>query len=214
MALPSVPVTMSTRSITPQSSWCASAARTDEAHGMRVVDHHHGVVLVGEIADRSEVGDHTVHREHAIGGDQPVASVGSLVQPLLQLGHVVVVVAQPSRLAQADAVDDRGMVEGIADHAILLVEDGLEETAVGIEARRVEDRVVGAEEPAELRFQLLVNGLRAADESNRGHAIAIGIERPACGLDHGRMISQPEVVVGAQVEHAATIGEIEVCRLG
>ena len=35
--------------------------------------------------------------------------------------------------------------------AVLLVEDGLEQPAVGVEARRVQDRVVGAEEPADSR---------------------------------------------------------------
>ena len=45
-------------------------------------------------------------------------------------------------------------------------EQRLEQPAVGVEAGGVEDRVVGAEELAELRFELLVELLRAADEAH------------------------------------------------
>jgi hypothetical protein len=40
----------------------------------------------------------------------------------------------------------------------------LEQAAVGVEAGGVEDGVLGAEERGDLRFQLLVQILRAADE--------------------------------------------------
>ena len=51
--------------------------------------------------------------------------------------------------AETDAVDDRGVVERVADDGVPLVEQGLEEAAVGVEARRVEDGVLGAEESGE-----------------------------------------------------------------
>ena len=63
------------------------------------------------------------------------------------------------------------------DHAVLLVQDRLEQSAVGVEARRVQDRVVGAEELAERGLQLVVHGLGAADEAHRRHAVAVGVER-------------------------------------
>jgi hypothetical protein len=155
----------------------AAAGGTDEPDGMRVVDHHHCVVTLGEVADGRQVRDHTVHREHAVGGDEPVAGAGRVAQALLELHHVVaiveVVVAHALRLAEADAVDDAGVVQAVADDAILLVEDGLEQAAVGVEARRVEDGVVGAQERTERGLQLLVHGLRAADEPHRRHAVAV-----------------------------------------
>jgi hypothetical protein len=39
------------------------------------------------------------------------------------------------RFAQPDAVDDAGVIEGVTDHRILIVEQGFEQTAVRIEAR-------------------------------------------------------------------------------
>ena len=52
----------------------AAAILADEADGMAVVDHHHGVVFLGEVADALQVGDDAVHRKDAVGGDQPEAA--------------------------------------------------------------------------------------------------------------------------------------------
>ena len=94
--------------------WCSGVPRppgADEADGVRVVDHHERVVALGEVADPVELREVAVHREDAVGGDQPVARVGRLLEPRLELVHVAVRVAQPLRLAEPDAVDDRGVVE-------------------------------------------------------------------------------------------------------
>jgi hypothetical protein len=64
----------------------------------------------------------------------------------LEIGHVVVLVAVALGLAQPDAVDDRRVVERVGDDRVVLAEQRLEQAAVGVEARAVEDRVLGAEE--------------------------------------------------------------------
>ena len=51
----------------------APAVRADEPDGVRIVDHHHRVVLVRQPADVGQRGVVAVHREHAVGGDHPVA---------------------------------------------------------------------------------------------------------------------------------------------
>ena len=66
----------------------------------------------------------------------------------LQVGHVVVLVAKPLGLAEPDAVDDRGVVQLVGDDRVLGAQDRLEQPAVGVEARGIEDRVLGAEELA------------------------------------------------------------------
>ena len=64
----------------------------------------------------------------------------------LEIVHVAVLVAEALRLAQADAVDDGGVVELVGDDGVFVVEQRLEQAAVGVEAGAVEDRVLGAEE--------------------------------------------------------------------
>ena len=144
--MPSVPVTMSTRSVDAEVLRCSAAARADEADRVGVVDHDERVVALGEIADAVEPGEVAVHREDAVGRDQPATRPCGFLEPRLELVHVAVRVAKPLGLAEADPVDDRGVVELVGDDRVLLAEERLEEAAVGVEARAEEDRVVGAEE--------------------------------------------------------------------
>ena len=65
------------------------------------------------------------------------------------------------------------VVQLIADDGILGGEQNLKQAAVGIEAGGVEDGVLGAEEPADSSFQLLVDGLGTADKADRGQAVTV-----------------------------------------
>ena len=124
----------------------AAAARADEAGRVRVVDHHQRVVAVGEVADVLQARDHAVHREHAVGRDQAHAALARFLQARFQLVEIVVRVAEALRFAQAHAVDDARVIQRVADHCVLLVEQRLEQAAVRVEARRVEDRVLACRE--------------------------------------------------------------------
>ena len=131
--------------------------------------------LSGEIADLVQRRDAAVHREDAIGGDEPRAAI-LRVPVLFELGEIAVGVAQAPRFAQPDAVDDAGVVERVGDDGVLLAEHRLEQAAVRVPAGRIEDGVFGAEEARQRGFELLVHRLRAADETHRGHAVAVPID--------------------------------------
>ncbi len=107
----------------------------------------------------------------------------AFVQGLLERGHVGVVVDEALGLAQADAVDDRGVVEGVGDDGVLGPEQGFEQAAVGVEAGGVEDGVLHLEEFGDFLLELLVEVLRAADEADRGQAEAVLVEGLAGGLE-------------------------------
>ena len=187
----------------------------EEAGAVAFVDVHHRVVLLGQRGDLVQRGDEAVHRERAIGGDQLDPCAGSIggLQLRFQVGHVAVGVAEALGLAQADAVDDRGVVECVGDDRVVLAQQRLVQAAVGIEAGGVEDGVLGAEELRDLRFQLLVQVLRAADEAHAGHAEAVGIQRLLGGGDYLGVIRQAQVVVGAEVEHLAPTLQLDLGRL-
>ena len=70
-----------------------------------------------------------------------------------------------------------------------------------------------AEERADPLLELAVDVLRAADEAHRGHAVAALAERLARGREHRRVIGEAEVVVGAEVEQLAPVGERHVRAL-
>ena len=62
-------------------------------------------------------------------------------------------------------------------------------------------------------LELLVQRLRAADEAHRRHPEAPPLERVTGRLDHGRVVGEPEVVVGAEVEQRAHPLDLDVGRL-
>ena len=112
----------------------AAAVRADEPDRVRVVDHDHRVVAIGELNDLWQWRHVAVHREDPVGDHHPKARVGALLQLLLQVGHVPVGVPVSLRFAQPDAVDDARVVECVRDDGVALVEQCLEDASVRVEA--------------------------------------------------------------------------------
>ena len=56
------------------------------------------------------------------------------------------------------------------------------------------------------RLELLVHGLRAADEAHRGHAITETVDGAVRGLADRRMAGESQVVVSAQVDDVRVVG--------
>jgi len=187
----------------------AATARAEEASGVGVVEMDDRTIFRGDLHHFVELGDDAVHREHAVGGHQLEAralGVGGL-ELGFEVGDVVVGVAEAHRLAEAHAVDDRGVVELVGDHRVLFGQQHFEEPAVGIEARRVEDGVLGAEELRNLLLEAAVERLGAADEAHAGHPKPPAAQRLARRLYDLRVVGETEVVVGAHVDDLPTVGQ-------
>ena len=84
-----------------------------------------------------------------------------------------------------------GVVQLVGDHRVLLAEEHLEQAAVRVEARRVQDRVLGAEELAQRVFQVLVDLLRPADEADRREPEAPLVQRGVRGRDTSGWSASP-----------------------
>ncbi len=94
-----------------------AARLAHEADGVAVVDHHEGaVVRLGQFADVRQPGQVAVHAEHAVRDHHAEARPGPSGSSnfAFEVGHVVVLVAEPLRLAQPNAVDDAGVVQLVA----------------------------------------------------------------------------------------------------
>ena len=89
-------------------------------------------------------------------------------------------------------------------------EQRFEQAAVGVEAGWIKNRVLGPEKFRQRGFEFLVNVLRAANETDAGHAEAVCVERFLRGGDERRMIGQAEIIVRAHVEHALAAGDLDV----
>ena len=174
---------------------------------MAFVDHHQRAVTLGQVANPVELRNRAIHRKHAVGDDQRVALAGRSggLQLRFQIRHVVVLVAVARRLAQPDAVDDRCMIQRIRDDRVLLVEQRLEHAAIGIECRRIQNRVFHSEKIRQRALQLLVDGLRAANEAHRRQPVTVLLGRRDRCLHRGFVARQAQIVVGAQIDQAAAV---------
>ena len=191
----------------------AAPVRAHEAHGVAVVHHQKRAVFLGQIADGGQVGDDAVHGKHAVGGDELDARAGGLFQPGAQIGHVVVLVAQALGLAQAHAVDDRGVVEFVGNDRVLRPQKRFKQAAVGVETAGIEDGVLHAEETGQPRFQFAVQPLRAADKAHAGKAKAPAVVACLGGGDQFRAVGQPQIVVGAEVQNAVCLRGVDARAL-
>ena len=95
------------------------------------------------------------------------------------------------------------MVQGVADDGVLLVQQGFEQPAIGIEAGGIEDGLLHAEKAGDGLFQLLVKILRAADEPNGGKSESVILQRLVGGGQDLGMVGQAQVVVGAEIQDIA-----------
>ena len=191
----------------------AAPVLADEADRVRVVHHHHRVILIRQVADPVEFGKIAVHREDAVGRDQTMPRRCGLLQFRLQIVHVAVAIAKALRLAEPDAVDDAGMIQLVGDDGVLRIQQRFEEPAVGVEAGAVEDGVFRAEKRAEPFFKLLVKGLRAANKAYAGQTVApLPQGLPGC-LNHRGMIGQAQIIVRAEVQNRRATGDGNECLL-
>lgn len=193
----------------------AAPVLADEADGVRIVDHHERAVAVGQIAHALQVRDDAVHREYAVGRDQLEARARRVgfAQLRLEIGEVVVLVAKAPGLRQTNAVDDARVIQLVADDRVVFVEQRLEQAAVSVEAARIQNAIVGLQERGQRCLELLVHGLRAADEAHRGHPEPVLLERRLRGGDEARIVREPQVVVRAKIQHVRAAGQPDVGRL-
>ncbi len=188
--------------------------RTDESNGMRVVDHNHRIVLVGQLANGRQVGNRSIHGENSIGCDQSEPRSFCLLKFAAEIVHGIVLVAQSLSFAQPDAIDDAGVVEFIGDDCIFGSEDRFKESAVGVPAGVVEDRIFLANELADLGLEVFMDRLRAADEADRSQSISPAVERIGGGLTNARMLRESEIVIRAKIEIWSTISQRDHRPLG
>jgi hypothetical protein len=157
-----------------------------------------------------------VHAEHAVRHDESDLRVRPLRharrlcrrhrlrQLLLQIYVVQVLEALLRlRLAQADAVDDAGVVQLVAEDRVPLAQQRLEDPRVRVEARPVQDRVLRAVERGKSPLQVLVDVLGAADESHRGQTEPVRVQRVLGRLHQARVVRQTKVVVSTKVHKLA-----------
>ena len=192
----------------------SAAGLAKDTGGMGVVDDEKRLVLLSQFDDLRKRGKRAFHGEDAVGDDHLVARLARRFQGAPQVGYVAVFVAFLLRLGQADAVDDRGVIQLVGDDRVLLQGDRLEQAFIRIPARPVKNRVLGTEKPGDALFELAMNRLRAADEADGRQTIAVVALTFLSGFGDGGMVGQAEVVVRSQHDHFADAFDVHHRTLG
>jgi len=112
---------------------------------MAIVNHHRRIVLVGQVADFIQTGHIAIHRKNTIRGNQTQTGIFCFFEPGFEVSHITVFVAIALSLAQTDAIDNAGVIELVTDDGILGAKQRLKDTAVGVEAGAIKNRIFGAQ---------------------------------------------------------------------
>ena len=142
------------------------AGSTYNTSRVALVHHYQCIVLLCQVTDLVHGSDVAVHREHTVGNDDAETLCLCFLKAFLQFLHVSIGIAIALGLTQAHTVDDGCVVQGIRDDSVLVGEQRLEHTAVGIKASGIEDGVLGLEVLADLSLQHLVDVGCTADEAH------------------------------------------------
>jgi hypothetical protein len=123
------------------------------------------------------------------------------LQHLLQLVHPVVAEGAQLGAGEAAAVEDRGVIAGIADHRVAGLEDRPEAADVRLVSGGEDQRVLGPHPVRDLALQVDVQRRRAVHEAGPRQRGAVVLQRVAGRLLDPRVAGQAEVVVGAEHDH-------------
>ena len=188
---------------------------TDKTDRVGVVYHHQGIVFICQIANAFQVGNHAVHREHTIGGNQHMTRTGftRFFQTCFQLLYIVVGIAIAFSFTQTHTINNRRVVQCVGDNGVFRAQQRFKQATVSIKAGRVENRIFHPQECRQFLFKLFMAVLSAANKTHRSHAETVRIHSRLCRRNQIRMIRQPEIVIGTKVNDVASISHSDICLL-
>jgi len=104
-----------------------SAAFLAEHSGtVGIINYQHGAMFPAELDQVGQLGNSAFHREHAIGDDHLDSPVAGGAQLRVEVAQVAMLIhcalTFRDRLGQPDRIDDRGMIQLIADDQIVFGE--------------------------------------------------------------------------------------------
>jgi hypothetical protein len=140
----------------------AATVGTQRSKTVGIVDHQPGAFGLGFSGQRRQVGDITVHAEHAVGDDQCIA--GGFFQAFGQAHRVVVQITIEPRAGQQPRVEQRRMIEPVFEHRITLPHQRRDRAEVGHVAGGEQQRARATGQVGQRLFQGMVRGAMADDQ--------------------------------------------------
>ena len=175
------------------------ATGSANAQTVSLVDEQHGPMRAADLVQPAQRRQRAVGAEHRVGDDQRTLLVAGRQRGLHGVDVVVRGDDHPGP-RQPAGVDQRGVREGVGDQQRPRTGQRDHRAEVGGVPRGEHQAGLGADEPGQGGFELLVQLGGAGDQPRASGARPPGAKRGDPAVDHGRMLGQAEVVVGGQVE--------------
>ena len=105
------------------------------------------------------------------------------------------------------------MIQRIADHGIVLVKQHLEQAAVGIEAAGIQDGIAHFQEARKGLLQLLVAGLRSANEAHGCQTESRCFQALPGRFNETPVVGQPQIIIGAEIQYIIAVRQMHLGRL-
>ena len=181
----------------------ATTVFAQDAFAMRIINHGECAVLFGQLGNFRQRSDIPIHAEYAVGDNHDARRSLCFLKHLFEFTHVLVFEDLALRLSQADAVNDTGVIEFIADnHKFFILtldltgKHGLNHAPVGGDAGHKNQRSFHMLEFSQFLFQLGMDIHGADDRPDRGGAGAPFFSGFYHRFFHLGMVSQPEIIIG------------------
>ena len=124
--------------------------------------------------------------------------VGVLLEPPLEVFHVVVLEADELGAREHEAINERGVVFPVGEDEVLAVGQGADAARVAHKAGAPQQHGLLAEVVCELVLQLLVQVQRTVEHPGARAARAEAVECFVCSSDDLGVVGEAQVVVRAQ----------------
>ena len=170
--------------------------RTDHTQRMGLVDIHDGIIFLGCLHHRRQVGHVTGHAEDAIHDNETARFLRDALESIAKSIHRVVTVWNKTGRGNLTPLDDGGMVLTVAEDDIVCLGQSCKRTLVGKESGGKKQSTFTAKESSQRLLQFIVKGDSAIEQAGAG---ASGTKLAGCfagRLDDTGILGQTKVVIG------------------
>jgi hypothetical protein len=177
-----------------------------------LIYYEQGVMTPCEFSQTRERGDVTVHAEHGLADDDPLAGGSALLEQGFQVIKIVVAVAGTVGAAEPDAVNNAGVVQLVREYLVARLADGRQHPKVGQEPTAKYQGRFRSHHARQIGFQFLGDLQVAGKQPGRRRTRTVLADGGRGGLFEPRIRRQTEVVVRGEIQDClAVFGDVPVC---
>ena len=173
----------------------AAPVFSEHPNPVGVVDEEASAVGVLQLDDPGQIGNVALHGENAVDHDHLAPVLGGPGEFSFEVAHVIVLVFHGLSEAQADTVDDRGVIHVVEEGQILAADQAGQDAEIDLETRCEGERGFDVHEGGEPLFELDMDIESAVEQPGARAAGSVTEDRRRRGFLDGGVAGQPQVII-------------------